>query len=49
LKDYRAVGALRKEMFAAPFPASTGAICHSLLRPEFMIEVDPLAMYPTES
>lgn len=49
LKDYRAVGALRKEMFAAPFPASTGAICHSLLRPEFMIEIDPLAMYPAES
>ena len=48
LADYRAVGGVRKEYFADPWPASTGALCHSLLRPEFQIEVDPLAMYPDE-
>ena len=47
LSDYRAVGGVRKECMSAPWPASTGAICHSLLRPEFQIEVDPLAMFPT--
>jgi len=49
LANYRAVGALRKELFSEPWPASTGAICHSLLRPEFMIEIDPLAMFPSGS
>lgn len=49
LADYRAVGGVRKECMSEPWPASTGAICHSLLRPEFQIEIDPLAMYPQES
>ena len=49
LADYRSVGGVRKELLAEPWPASTGALCHSLLRPEFMIEIDPLAMYPRDS
>jgi len=48
LANYRAVGGVRKECMSAPWPASTGAICHSLLRPEFQIEVDPLAMFPAD-
>lgn len=44
LADYRQVAGVRKKVLAEPFPASTGAICHSLLRPEFLLEVDPTAM-----
>ena len=29
-----------------PWPASTGAICAGLLRPEFLLEVFPTAVYP---
>ncbi|PVG80806.1 RidA family protein [Nocardioides gansuensis] len=46
IPDYRAVAGVRERMLSAPWPASTGAICHSLLRPEFLLEVFPLALYP---
>lgn len=46
IPDYRAVAPVRERMLSAPWPASTGAICHSLLRPEFLIEIFPLALYP---
>ncbi len=48
LPSYRSVAGVRKEFMGAPWPASTGALCHSLLRPEFQIEVDPLAMFPAD-
>ena len=44
LADYRGVSNVRKRIFSSPFPASTGAICHSLLRPKFLLEIDPTAM-----
>lgn len=49
IPDYRAVADVRARMLSAPWPASTGAICHSLLRPEFLLEVFPLALYPETS
>lgn len=48
LPGYRGVSDVRKRLLAEPFPASTGAICHSLLRPEFLLEVDPMALVTTE-
>lgn len=44
LAEYRGVAEVRKRLLAAPFPASTGAICHGLLRAEFLLEVDPMAL-----
>ena len=46
LKRYREVAAVRAGLLSAPYPASTGIICGGLLRPEFEIEVDPLAILP---
>ena len=44
--DYRAVAEVRERLLGPPWPASTGALCHSLLRPEFGLEVFPTALYP---
>ncbi len=44
LARYRDVATVRKQHLRPPWPASTGALCHSLLRPEFEIEIDPTAM-----
>jgi enamine deaminase RidA (YjgF/YER057c/UK114 family) len=44
--DYKAVAEVRERLLAPPWPASTGALCHSLLRPEFKLEVFPTALYP---
>jgi enamine deaminase RidA (YjgF/YER057c/UK114 family) len=44
MKDYRGVGALRAKLMAEPYPAATGVICETLLRPEMLIEVDPFAV-----
>jgi enamine deaminase RidA (YjgF/YER057c/UK114 family) len=44
LERYRDVAKIRERMLLEPYPASTGAICEGLLRPEFEIEVDPLAI-----
>jgi enamine deaminase RidA (YjgF/YER057c/UK114 family) len=41
---YRATAPVRSRLLHEPYPASTGIICHSLLRPEFQIEVDPIAV-----
>lgn len=46
IPDYRAVAAVRERLLAPPWPASTGAICAALLRPEFLLEVFPTALYP---
>lgn len=48
LPDYRAVAAVRERLLSPPWPASTGAICAGLLRPEFLLEVFPTALYPEE-
>ncbi|MBL8383266.1 MAG: hypothetical protein JNM90_09340 [Burkholderiales bacterium] len=44
LPHYREVAGVRAKLLRAPFPASTGLVCELLLRPEMLIEVDPLAI-----
>jgi enamine deaminase RidA (YjgF/YER057c/UK114 family) len=46
LPRYREVAGVRDRLLKAPYPASTGAVCELLLRPEFEIEIDPLAVLP---
>lgn len=46
LPDYRAVAPVRERLLRPPWPASTGAICTQLLRPEMLLEVFPTALYP---
>jgi enamine deaminase RidA (YjgF/YER057c/UK114 family) len=46
LGGYRGVAEVRKRLLRAPWPASTGAVCAGLLRPEFLLEVFPTAMLP---
>ncbi len=41
---YREVAGVRTKLLAQPYPASTGPICEALLRPEMLIEIDPLAV-----
>ncbi len=48
LGDYKAVAQVRERLLRAPWPTSTGALCHSLLRPEFGLEVFPTALYPAD-
>ncbi len=45
LPKYRETAMVRKKLLPKPYPASTGVLCHSLLRPQFEIEVDPLAYF----
>ncbi|MTK05065.1 Rid family hydrolase [Micromonospora sp. CP22] len=49
LPDYRAVAPVRERLLSPPWPASTGALCKGLLRPEFLLEVFPTALYPAET
>lgn len=44
LGDYRAVAEVRGRLLSPPWPASVGAVCGGLLRPEFMLEVVPMAV-----
>jgi enamine deaminase RidA (YjgF/YER057c/UK114 family) len=46
LDAYRGVAGVRERMLRAPWPASTGIVCGGLLRPEFELEVDALALLP---
>jgi len=46
LAAYRGVAGVRRELLRSPWPASTGAVCAGLLRPELLIEVDPTAVLP---
>jgi enamine deaminase RidA (YjgF/YER057c/UK114 family) len=46
LERYREVAGVRSRILRAPFPASTGCVCETLLRPEYLIEVDALAIIP---
>ncbi|WP_051751968.1 RidA family protein [Streptosporangium amethystogenes] len=48
LRDYRVVAPVRERLLSPPWPASTGAICKELLRPEFLLEVFPTALYPKD-
>ncbi len=41
---YREVAGVRERLLGRPYPASTGPICEALLRPEMLIEIDPLAV-----
>lgn len=46
LPGYRKVAEVRARHLREPFPASTGLVIPRLLRPEFLIEVDPMAILP---
>jgi enamine deaminase RidA (YjgF/YER057c/UK114 family) len=46
LGRYRDVAEVRRRHLKAPWPASTGIVCQALLRPEFEIEIDPMAILP---
>jgi len=46
LERYREVAGVRSGALRAPFPVSTGCVCERLLRPEYLIEVDSLAIIP---
>jgi hypothetical protein len=35
---------VRTRLLREPYPPSTGVICETLLRPEFQIEIDSLAI-----
>jgi enamine deaminase RidA (YjgF/YER057c/UK114 family) len=44
LPRYREVAGIRTRMLQDPLPASTGVVCETLLRPEYQIEVDSVAI-----
>jgi enamine deaminase RidA (YjgF/YER057c/UK114 family) len=44
LPRYREVAGVRTRMLREPLPASTGVVCETLLRPEYQIEVDSIAI-----
>jgi enamine deaminase RidA (YjgF/YER057c/UK114 family) len=43
LAGYADVAAVRAEVFPGAAPAVTSVVCSGLLRPEFLIEIDPMA------
>jgi enamine deaminase RidA (YjgF/YER057c/UK114 family) len=46
LGEYRRTAEVRAKLLREPYPASTGIVCEGLLRPEFLLEIDPTARYP---
>ena len=44
LKDYAKTADIRREFFKNTYPAATGIVVHSLLSPEWLIEIDFLAV-----
>lgn len=46
LDRYRETAAVRQRLLTPPYPSSTGIVCQGLLRPEFELEVLPLAILP---
>ncbi len=44
LESYRGVGQLRREVFGGEFPAATGVVVNSLMRPGLLIQVDAIAI-----
>ena len=49
LPRYREVAEVRRRLLREPWPASTGLVCAALLRPEFEIEIDPLAVFDLDA
>ena len=49
LPEYRNVAGVRDRILRQPYPASTGIVCEALLRPEFLIEIDPMAVLPDDA
>ena len=45
--DYRAVAGVRRRLLSPPWPASVGAVCGGLLRPQLLLEVIPTAVLPS--
>ena len=43
---YHETGAVRKKYFKEPYPASTGVIVATLLRPGALVEIDAVAKVP---
>ncbi len=48
LREYRDTADIRREVFAAPFPAATGVICRQLSQPGAMIAVEATALTEAE-
>lgn len=46
MAEYAGVADVRRELLGPDFPAATGVGCSSLLRPEFLLEIDPTAVFP---
>lgn len=44
VKDYLVTAQIRREYFKDNYPAATGIVVHSLLRPDWLIEIDFLAV-----
>lgn len=44
VKDYRKTAEIRREFFKDNYPAATGVVVHSLLAPNWLIEIDFLAV-----
>lgn len=44
LRDYRGTAEVRRDVFAAPYPAATGVICERLSRPGATIAVEAIAL-----
>ncbi|MEE9203165.1 MAG: RidA family protein [Dehalococcoidia bacterium] len=44
LADYRATAQLRRELLGPDFPAATGVVVNRLLHPEYLIEIDAIAV-----
>jgi enamine deaminase RidA (YjgF/YER057c/UK114 family) len=44
LPDYPKTAQIRREYFKDNYPAATGIVVHSLLRPDWLIEIDFLAV-----
>ncbi|MGH3495342.1 MAG: RidA family protein, partial [Sciscionella sp.] len=49
LPAYREVADVRRQVLRAPYPVSAGLVCGGLLRPEFLLEVLPVAIVTGES
>ncbi len=44
LPEYRRTAEVRRNSFRQPYPAATGVVCETLLRPEMLVEVDALGV-----
>jgi enamine deaminase RidA (YjgF/YER057c/UK114 family) len=44
LDDYRVTGRVRRELLGPDFPAATGVVVNRLLHPQYLIEIDAIAV-----